>query len=30
MHYSVIAGAFGDHMLLPPGNFFTMFHFLGE
>lgn len=29
MHYSVIAGWFGDHMLLPPGNFFTMFHFLG-
>ncbi|KAA6411370.1 MAG: GMC oxidoreductase [Lasallia pustulata] len=28
MHYSVIAGWFGDHMLLPPGNFFTMFHFL--
>lgn len=28
MHYSVIAGFFGDHMLLPPGNFFTMFHFL--
>jgi len=30
MHYSVIAGWFGDHMLMPPGNFFTMFHFLGE
>ncbi|KAL8718119.1 MAG: hypothetical protein Q9225_004711 [Loekoesia sp. 1 TL-2023] len=28
MHYSVIAGFFGDHMLLPPGKFFTMFHFL--
>ncbi|KAI9843746.1 MAG: Alternative oxidase, mitochondrial precursor [Sclerophora amabilis] len=28
MHYSVIAGWFGDHMLLPPGKFFTMFHFL--
>ncbi len=28
MHYSVIAGWFGDHMLVPPGNFFTMFHFL--
>jgi alcohol oxidase len=28
MHYSVIAGWFGDHMLMPPGNFFTMFHFL--
>ncbi|KAI4128660.1 MAG: hypothetical protein LQ347_004075 [Umbilicaria vellea] len=28
MHYSVIAGWFGDHMSLPPGNFFTMFHFL--
>ncbi|KAK8058466.1 alcohol oxidase [Apiospora phragmitis] len=23
MHYSVIAGWFGDHMLMPPGNFFT-------
>lgn len=28
MHYSVIAGWFGDHMLMPPGRFFTMFHFL--
>ncbi|RMZ72042.1 alcohol oxidase [Pyrenophora seminiperda CCB06] len=28
MHYSVIAGFFGDHMQLPPGNYFTMFHFL--
>ncbi|ROW02394.1 hypothetical protein VMCG_06094 [Cytospora schulzeri] len=28
MHYSVISGWFGDHMLMPPGNFFTMFHFL--
>ncbi|KAK1972317.1 GMC oxidoreductase [Colletotrichum sublineola] len=28
MHYSVIAGWFGDHMVMPPGNFFTMFHFL--
>lgn len=28
MHYSVIAGWFGDHTLMPPGNFFTMFHFL--
>jgi alcohol oxidase len=28
MHYSVISGWFGDHMLLPPGKFFTMFHFL--
>jgi alcohol oxidase len=28
MHYSVIAGFFGDHMLLPPGKFFSMFHFL--
>ncbi|GAB1201409.1 Alternative oxidase, mitochondrial precursor [Aspergillus pseudonomiae] len=28
MHYSVIAGWFGDHMLMPPGKFFTMFHFL--
>jgi alcohol oxidase len=28
MHYSVIAGWFGDHMLVPPGKFFTMFHFL--
>jgi alcohol oxidase len=24
MHYSVIAGWFGDHMLMPPGNFFTV------
>lgn len=28
MHYSIIAGWFGDHMLLPPGKFFSMFHFL--
>ncbi|KAI4747089.1 alcohol oxidase p68 [Aureobasidium sp. EXF-12298] len=28
MHYSVIAGFFGDHMNLPPGKFFSMFHFL--
>jgi len=28
MHYSVIAGWFGDHMLMPPGKFLTMFHFL--
>lgn len=28
MHYSVIAGWFGDHMLMPPGKFFTMFQFL--
>ncbi|KAK4498314.1 hypothetical protein PRZ48_010972 [Zasmidium cellare] len=28
MHYSVIAGFFGDHMQIPPGKFFTMFHFL--
>jgi alcohol oxidase len=28
MHYSVIAGFFGDHMLAPPGKFFSMFHFL--
>ncbi|RKL20986.1 Alcohol oxidase 1 [Fusarium oxysporum] len=28
MHYSVIAGFFGDHMLMPPGKFFSMFHFL--
>lgn len=28
LHYSVIAGFFGDHMLLPPGKFFTMFHLL--
>ncbi|KAK0612585.1 GMC oxidoreductase-domain-containing protein [Bombardia bombarda] len=29
MHYSVISGWFGDHMLMcAPGNFFTMFHFL--
>jgi alcohol oxidase len=25
---AVIAGWFGDHMLMPPGKFFTMFHFL--
>lgn len=28
MHYSVISGWFGDHMLMPAGKFFTMFHFL--
>jgi alcohol oxidase len=28
MHYSVISGWFGDHMHMPPGKFFTMFHFL--
>ncbi|KAJ6151021.1 Glucose-methanol-choline oxidoreductase [Penicillium chermesinum] len=28
MHYSVISGWFGDHMVMPPGKFFTMFHFL--
>ncbi|KAA8915057.1 putative choline dehydrogenase [Sphaerosporella brunnea] len=28
MHYSVISGFFGDHLLIPPGKFFTMFHFL--
>ncbi|KAJ9621606.1 Alternative oxidase, mitochondrial precursor [Taxawa tesnikishii (nom. ined.)] len=28
MHYSVIAGWFGDHMHMPPGKFFSMFHFL--
>lgn len=28
MHYSVISGWFGDHMLMPPGKFFSMFHFL--
>ncbi|RAO69777.1 uncharacterized protein BHQ10_005789 [Talaromyces amestolkiae] len=28
MQYSVIAGCFGDHMMMPPGKFFTMFHFL--
>lgn len=28
MHYSVIAGFFGDHMTIPPGNYFTQFHFL--
>jgi alcohol oxidase len=28
MHYSVIAGWFGDHMVMPPGKFFSMFHFL--
>ena len=27
MHYSVIAGWFGDHMLMPPGKFFTMLVF---
>lgn len=28
MHYSVIAGWFGDHLDMPAGKFFTMFHFL--
>ncbi|MCJ1227930.1 Alternative oxidase, mitochondrial precursor [Toensbergia leucococca] len=28
MHYSVISGFFGDHMLAPQGKFFSMFHFL--
>ncbi|KAJ5463655.1 Glucose-methanol-choline oxidoreductase [Penicillium sp. IBT 31633x] len=28
MHYSIISGFFGDHMHMPPGKFFTMFHFL--
>eukprot|EP00262_Sarcandra_glabra_P006817 TRINITY_DN19370_c0_g1_i1.p1 TRINITY_DN19370_c0_g1~~TRINITY_DN19370_c0_g1_i1.p1 ORF type:complete len:666 (+),score=20.10 TRINITY_DN19370_c0_g1_i1:72-2069(+) len=28
MHYSVISGWYGDHMLMPSGKFFTMFHFL--
>jgi alcohol oxidase len=28
MHYSVISGFFGDHMLVPPGKYFSMFHFL--
>lgn len=28
MHYSVISGWFGDHMHMPLGKFFTMFHFL--
>lgn len=28
MHYSVIAGFFGDHTLMPPGAYFTMFSFL--
>ncbi|KAJ6128900.1 Glucose-methanol-choline oxidoreductase [Penicillium samsonianum] len=28
MHYSIISGWFGDHMHMPPGKFFTMFHFL--
>ena len=28
MHYSVIAGFFGDHMNLPPGKYFSQFHFL--
>ena len=28
MHYSVIAGWFGDHLDMPPGKFFSMFHFL--
>lgn len=28
MHYSVICGFFGDHNMIPPGKYFTMFHFL--
>lgn len=28
IHYSVVAGWFGDHNLMPPGKFYTMFHFL--
>ena len=28
MHYSLISGFFGDHMQIPPGKFFSMFHFL--
>ncbi|MCJ1444887.1 MAG: Alternative oxidase, mitochondrial precursor [Stictis urceolatum] len=28
MHYSVISGFFGDHMHLPPGKYFSQFHFL--
>jgi hypothetical protein len=28
MHYSVIAGWFGDHMVMPPGKFFTMFQYV--
>jgi alcohol oxidase len=28
MHYSVIAGFFGDHTQVPNGKFFSMFHFL--
>jgi len=28
MHYSVISGFFGDHMAVPPGKYFSMFHFL--
>ena len=28
MHYSVIAGFFGDHMNVPPGKYFQQFHFL--
>ncbi|EME81525.1 uncharacterized protein MYCFIDRAFT_166262 [Pseudocercospora fijiensis CIRAD86] len=28
MHWAVVAGWFGDHMHIPPGKFFCMFHFL--
>ncbi|KAI5363940.1 Putative glucose-methanol-choline oxidoreductase, FAD/NAD(P)-binding domain superfamily [Septoria linicola] len=28
MHWAVVAGWFGDHMHVPPGKFFSMFHFL--
>ena len=28
MHYSVLAGFFGDHMNVPPGKYFSQFHFL--
>ncbi|ANZ75245.1 BA75_03165T0 [Komagataella pastoris] len=28
MHYSIIAGFFGDHTKIPPGKYMTMFHFL--
>ncbi|KAA8917356.1 hypothetical protein TRICI_000495 [Trichomonascus ciferrii] len=28
MHYSIISGFFGDHNMIPPGKYFTMFHFL--
>jgi alcohol oxidase len=28
MHWAVVAGWFGDHMHVPPGKYFSMFHFL--